>query len=260
MPKVDFHPLTPERHRQKSWQRYTRYDFAATAHLAPLVVSELPRAAVALPVAFIEQGDGFIPAAVLGLRPNHNLMVAADGRWLAGYVPAAFRSHPFRLAKTAEGQQVLCIDEASGLLAEIGQAETLFDADDKPTEPVRQILQFLARIEQSRIATLKACASLQQHQLIVPWSLSIQEDGAERKLEGLFRTDEQALQACTGEVLTDLMQTGALMLAYTQLLSMQHLMRLRRLMQTQSNLPRGKAVDLDFLNEEEDNISFDGLG
>lgn len=260
MATTDFHPLSAERHRQKSWRRYTRYDFAANTSVAPLVAAELARASVSLPIAFIEQDEAFIPAAVLGLRPQHNLLVGADGRWLGRYVPAVFRSHPFRLANTADGQQVLCIDEASGLLADVGEGETLFDADVKPTAAVQEVLSFLSNIEQNRPATVAACAALQQHQLIVPWPITLKEDGSERKLTGLYQTDERALQQCDGEALAELMQAGALTLAYTQLLSMQHLSALQRLMQNQAAAPSGQTMDLDFLNEEEDSISFDGLG
>jgi hypothetical protein len=49
------------------WKRYDNYHFAALDAVVPLVVQELPKACMALPIAFIEQGDAFVPAALQGL-------------------------------------------------------------------------------------------------------------------------------------------------------------------------------------------------
>ncbi|MEA1053628.1 SapC family protein [Lamprobacter modestohalophilus] len=113
---ANLQPITLSRHRDQRWARYTDYRFAAADTLAPLVVQELPKALMSLPIGFIEQPDGYGLVAVQSLQPGQNLFVSVDGRWLGGYVPALYRGYPFALAKTEEGQQVLCIDEDSGLV------------------------------------------------------------------------------------------------------------------------------------------------
>src|SRR5690554_4574124 len=96
----DLQVVSKERHAQKRWKRYSSYAFAAGDSVAPLVIQEIPKACIALPIGFIESEDGYFPVAVQGLTPDSNLLVAPDGRWLTSYVPAAYRSYPFRMANT----------------------------------------------------------------------------------------------------------------------------------------------------------------
>jgi hypothetical protein len=108
------------------WKRYESYAFAAQDAVAPLVVQELPKACMSLPIAFIQQGETFVPAAVQGLQPGQNLFVSPDGRWVGPYTPAAYRGYPFALANADNGQVVLCVDTDSGLVGE-DYTETFFD-------------------------------------------------------------------------------------------------------------------------------------
>lgn len=264
-------PITLERHASLRWQRQANYAFAETQVLAPLVAAELPKAAMVLPTGFIEQSDAFAPVAVLGLQPGNNLFVAADGRWLGTYLPAILRGYPFHLAQTGEGQQVLCIDEESGLVGPGPAGEIFFTADGKPTKEILEILNFLSLIDQSRQATQVACAALKKHRLIQPWLIAIKTASDERQVAGLFRIDEAALNQLSGEALHELVQTGALALAYCQLLSMQHLSVLGQLAQAHARAhaqaapapvvplaPQGD-LDLEFLNQG-GTINFGALG
>lgn len=73
-----------------------RLRFAAADAVAPLTAVELPRAVMCLPVSFIQQGEGFFPAAVLSVQPGMNLLSPPTGRWIGNYIPATFRAYPFR--------------------------------------------------------------------------------------------------------------------------------------------------------------------
>ena len=221
---------------------------------------------LSLPLAFIERAGAFVPVAVLGLQPGSNLFVAPDGRWAGPYIPAAFRSYPFRLAPTEDGQQVLCIDEDSGLVAKGPAGERFFNEDGQPAQTTLDILNFLNQIEQSRQATLAACVVLQKHQLIRPWPITVKTDAGEQAIAGLHQIDEAALGQLAGEALHELAQAGALPVAYCQLLSMQHLPALGQLAQARAQaaaavppaaLPAGD-LDLEFLNRG-DTISFGNL-
>jgi len=101
------YPISQTRHAAKHWQRFSSYAFAANSAILPLVGTELAKAALAFPIALIQQGKGFVPAAVLGLEPGKNLFVAPDGRWLGSYVPSALRGYPFLLGNTEDGKQLL---------------------------------------------------------------------------------------------------------------------------------------------------------
>ena len=162
-----------------------------------------------------------------------NLFVAPNGRWLGRYVPAALRSHPFRLARTEDERLALCIDEDSGLLG-AEEVEPFFDAGGEVAAPLKQVMDFLTQVETNRVTTQGVCDRLQAHGLIQPWPVKVQGADGERTLEGLFRIDEAALNALPAEALVELRDAGALSLAYCQLLSMQQLSLLGELAQARA--------------------------
>ena len=264
----NYQAISSEHHASKRWKRYTNYRFAAADSVVPLVAAELPKAVMSLPIAFIEQGDVYVPAAVLGLQPGNNVFVAPDWRWVGNYIPAAFRSYPFRLAKTEDGQQVLCIDEDCDLLSDGPTGEAFFNDDGQPAQTTLDILGFLTQIEQNRVATAAACAVLQKHTLIRPWPITLKTETGEKKIAGLFQIDEAALNQLSGEALLEVLQAGGLPLAYCQLLSMQHLPLLGQLTEAQAKAsaqalslqqlaPNGE-LNLEFLNQG-GTFNFSGL-
>ena len=208
-----FVALSRNHHAGKRWLRHASYRFAAQDALIPLVAQELPKAIMSLPVGFIAAGEGFVPVAVQGLTPGQNLFVAPDGRWLAAYTPAAYRGYPFRLARAENGQQVLCFDQESGLISDGAQGEPLFDEAGNPSKGVTEVMNFLTQVQTNRELTDRVCALLQQHGLIQPWPLKVQEAGGERMVEGLYRIDEAALNALPADVFSALRDGGALPLA-----------------------------------------------
>lgn len=181
---VDYQVITRERHGLKHWLNHSGYTFAAGEALCPLVVQELPKAVLSMPISFVSEGEHFVPVAVQGLAAGQNLLVALDGRWLAPYIPALYRGYPFRMALTEQGEQVLCIDEASGLMSE-SAGEPFFNEDGTPAQAVLEILEFFNQIEANRQLTRSICAVLQQHGLIQPWPITVQgEHGEHSRLNG----------------------------------------------------------------------------
>lgn len=255
MPNIQ--AVSRERHAKRRWQRYANYKFTAADALTPLVVQELPKAMLSMPIGFLAAQDAFVPVVIQGLKPGKNLFVALDGRWVAGYVPAAYRGYPFVLANTEDGKQVLCIDEDSGLLADIG-GEPFFGEDGQPAKAVSDVLAFLNQIAANRIATQRICALLQQHDLIQPWPIKLQGEEGEQNVEGLYRIDEAKMNQLPAEAFMALRDAGALLLAYCQLLSMQHLPMLGQLVaahaqadaQAAAPLPMiGGDLDLSFMSD-----------
>ena len=245
----NYQAISRERHSDKRWERFTNYTFAAADTVVPLTSIELPKAAMSFPISFIAQGDGYVPAAILGLLPGNNLFVTPDWRWIAQYIPAYYRASPFRLLKAEDGQQILCIDENIGLAADKTSGESFFDEAGKPTQAIQDILNFLNQIEQSRLATTSVCSALQKHNLIRPWQVTLKTDSGEQQIAGLFQIDEMAMNQLSGEALLEVRQAGGLPVAYCQLLSMQHLPMLSQLYETQLNA-RKKTAQQSALNEE----------
>ena len=217
------HPVSRSRHAGKRWKQPINYSHAQHAHTAPVVFAELPKVVLELPVAFVADEAGrFSTVCLLGIDAGQNLLVGPDKRWEGTYIPAFFRAFPFRLAATAEGQRVFCIDEESGLLSDDKEALALLNPEGQLAEATQKIFDLLQQIEQSRVATQAMCASLQKQGLITAWPLTLKTPEGDKSLKGLHRIDEDALNRLEGEALAELHRARALPLAYFQLLSMQH--------------------------------------
>lgn len=263
MPK--YQAVSKSTHANLRWQRYGSYTFAAHDTVAPLVVQELPKACMTLPVALIQQDGKFTPVAVQGLQSGQNLFVAPDGRWIGPYTPAEYRGYPFALAKAKNEQLVLCVDADSGLVGE-GYTERFFDEQGAPSPVVKDVLSFLQQVKQNRELTQRLCAVLDAEGLIQPWPISLNSESGEQPIEGLYRIDEAKFNSLDAQALYRVHQSGALPLVYCQLLSMQHLQGLGKLAQAhaQAKVQAAKAslpttsngeLDLEFLNNN-DTISF----
>lgn len=220
---VDFEPLSATRHGGKRWRPSTDYGFARNQSVIAVTAAEMMRAAPALPIAFQFRGEKVLPVAILGVQPDCNLMVAADGRWLGSYIPAALRAYPFLLKNVEGGKQVLCIDSSATCLSEGPGGTPLFAADGKLSPALDEMLRFLTMTQKSRQLTLLAGTALAKHELLKPWPIRVPTAEGEQAIDGFFQIDEAALGKLDGDAMIQLRDVGALTIAYCQLISMQHI-------------------------------------
>lgn len=253
MPKLI--PISKETHSGKSWTRFDSYQFAAKDNIAPLVGAEVAKAVLAFPMAFIKQQDNFVLVAVLSLTPGQNMFVAPNGQWLGGYVPSAYRGYPFRLAK-AEGNDdlILCVDEDSGLINnDPNTGEPFFDESGETSKQVKDILNFLGQIEQNRTVTQLAVVSLAEAGVITEWNLKIKDGDQEKPVAGLYMIDEAKLNNLEDDQFLRLRKTGALPIAYGQLLSMGNIVVFERLAKLHQQMSQQQAPPQDVgINLEDD--------
>jgi hypothetical protein len=255
-----FKLITPEAFGERRWRRFTDVGFAARDILSTLVLPELPRAMLHMPVALTPHGEGYVPAALQGLDKDENLFVGASGRWLGGYMPAAYRAYPFAFTDAGDGRRLLCFDEDSGLLTD-GEGEAFFDESGEASEVVRGVVDFLSKLSAARTRSRQCCDLLARHELIVPWPARVTVAGRERVLNGLYRIDEAALQTLPADALAELRDGGALPLIYCQLLSMQNLGRLVQLAEHRAAAapafdPETDSID-ELLGRNDEVLSFD---
>lgn len=221
---VNLVAVSHERHGGKRWRAAGGYAFAATQTLIPLVGLEFSNAAVAMPIAFVEHSGNYVPVAVLSPVQGRNLFVGPSGQWLGIYVPAALRSYPFRLAVHEGSKQVsLCIDEDSGWVIDASvdaAAARFFEEDGSPSAALKAVAEFLQQVEHNRMQTNAAIAALAEARLLQPWPLTVTLGKQQVTANGLYRTDEVALNAISGETFLKLRNVSALVLAYAQLISM----------------------------------------
>ncbi|MFZ2634628.1 MAG: SapC family protein [Desulfosalsimonadaceae bacterium] len=213
-------PLSPERHTGKCWKRFTSYDFSAKTQLAPLTAAELLKSVHAMPLCFARKDTRFYLAGLLAPKPGKNWFVGPDGRWLGGYVPACFRSHPFSLSKIEDfDKPILCVNESSGLISDT-EGEPLFNPDGQLSNAVSQVLVFLQEVERNKAITQTGVDALAEAGVIAPWPIKIKAGATEMAVAGVYRIDEAKFAGLNDAVFLGLRKGQALPIAWAQLFSM----------------------------------------
>ncbi len=246
-----FAPVARERHAGKAWRQFGNYSFAATEALVPVVGIELTDAALAMPLAFVEQSDRFVLVAVLSPTPGRNLFVGPDGRWLGHYVPAIVRGHPFRLVpKRGSEEWIFCLDEEAQSVVDATEGgEPLFDADGNLAPGTKAVRDRLIQRERNQAATDAAVGALAKAGVIRRWEVKLKTGSEEQNVTGLYRVDEAAMNALDDDPFRLLRRSSALPVAYAQLLSMKQLGVFERLAQQQAQLAQPPAVLPESLDE-----------
>ncbi|WP_166016339.1 SapC family protein [Chelativorans multitrophicus] len=255
-------PISRTNHAGKTWKRAQTYGFASRQPVAPVVGLELATAAVNMPLGFIRQGENYHLAALLSFGQDSNLFVGTDGRWAGTYIPAAFRSYPFRLMRQEGGEQMMvCVDEESDLVRDDDEGEAFFQDGGKPSKLVNQIADFLQQYEASRLATDIAVKALDEAGVIGPWEITVKGKDRELPVTGLFRIDETKLNALDDQTYLGLRKAGALGVAYAQIVSMNRLEVLGRLAEHHENVAKARQQakplpELDELFGNDDKLIF----
>lgn len=261
---VNYALITRETHSTKHWRKPRNYAFAAQEALAALGANELGQVAMSMPIAFNALDASYVPVALLGFQSGKNLLVGLQGQWLGSYVPSALQHYPFSLTMTETGEHALCLAEDSQCIGVHGEGEPFFAQDGQLSPALARVVQAMTDTERHRQACHAPCLALAKHGLIEPWPIVLKNGATEQKLAGLFRVNENALNQVTADALLELRNTGALAMAYCQLLSMQHLPRLGQLADAHNRAqaeseamseamvvaklaPKGE-LDLEFLN------------
>ena len=188
--------------------------------MVPIVTWEFGYVAPWMPIVFSEQAGGLAPMAMMSPVPGRNLFVSPEGQWVGGYIPAIFRTYPFREAHL-EGRKegVVCFDEDSGLLAE-EDAGDFFAENGEPSAALRGILDLLQAMSAAQSETELAMASIAAAGITEQWPLRVRTGELESATYCLHRINEAALSALDDAAFLNLRSTGGLVLAYLQLVSM----------------------------------------
>jgi len=252
--------ISKSSHAQTHYYPREGYHHTREQLVAPILLAELPKLTQHFMLGFMPQGEHFIAVALLGVEQGQNLYVHPDGRWLGSYVPASLRGYPFNLLPDEHGQQVLCIDAEQLVDAtDVGQA--LFDEHGQPSDALVKQLDFQQHCEANRQRTQQAVDALQQADVLQPWPLEISrgEGATPKRVEGLYRIDEKALNTLDAETYVTL-QGAPMALAHAQLFAAHQLSQLteRAKFHAQTG-PQEMPDDLDSLFNDDDDgdLSFD---
>jgi hypothetical protein len=257
--------VTPERHAKKQWKHSNSCAFVAEDTVIPLVGVELEKAIFSMLIGFVEQEAGYQLVGITSLRPGTNMYVAPNGKWLGTYIPAALRGHPFKLVRQESSDElILSINEASGLVAE-GEEDGMafFDDQDKPSQVIKDILNFLNSVEASRTLTQVAVDALADAGLIIPWEINLKQDEEVVPVKGLFQVDKEALNKMDDEDFLTVRKAGGLPVAYAQLFSknqtgvLERLGQLRGQILSQAAEPEAANLTGFSLSEGEGSLIFE---
>ncbi|HAM47168.1 MAG TPA: SapC family protein, partial [Alphaproteobacteria bacterium] len=175
------------------------------------------------PIVF-SMSDPIVPVAIVGLKPDRNLFVGADGNWDKDvYIPAYIRRYPFILVENSEaGKLVLCCDDsADHFKPATGAAPSasLFE-DGKPTALANRIMTFCTEFQQHYQAAIALCRLLSEYELLVSRRADVALNNGEKlALEGFQMVDEDRLRSLRDEKFLELRHKGVLPLIYTHLAS-----------------------------------------
>lgn len=260
-PSAEIIPIAPETVSGKSWSKIGSYFFAASDTVCELSLSEVSKAAVNLPMAFMRNDTGkFTLVAVQGFQPQENVLVSAEGQWLSNYVPAHYRFHPFTLAQNDQEQLVLCINNAHQQIKDSTSDEAFFDENGELTPLLTNVFKGLVERWNGLKQAQSIAKQLDDLDLIVPWDINLQAGGQGIRVQGYYRIDEQKIAELSAEQLVKLRDCGGLALAYCQMLSMNHLSYLERL--KEGSASSNNSVDMNDLNlgaSNDDSLNFDNL-
>ncbi|MCC5992834.1 MAG: SapC family protein [Rhodobacteraceae bacterium] len=212
--------LSRERHSGLRWRKPEDYGFARAQHHVPLVLAEIEVAAAALPVLFAEDPAGGLPrpVALLRLNADHSPYVTQDGRWLAPYIPALLRVHPFsarpapQTGQTAPRMELL-VDESTGLITEDATALRFFDPLGAPSKALEKVVHFFQHYGASTRATRIAMQALAEARSPDGTGLFRALTHRDQAMPGLLGLDRAAFDALDDSTFLKLRATGALPLA-----------------------------------------------
>jgi hypothetical protein len=196
------------------------------------IPSELRNLVADYPVFLHRDRDSgrFLPMAMFGFKEGENLFLEGH-RWQASYIPLMVRRGPFMIgfqgggAEGRERQMVISVDLDDPRVGTEG--EPLFDPFGGNSEYTERLIEVLQQIDQGQAAIDAFSRSLEDHDLIEPFSLDIRLDsGKQRSLKGFYTIHEEKLAALPGPVLEDFSRRGVLYAAYMVLASMANVPRL----------------------------------
>jgi len=229
-------PVTEGETPHLGWAKETQdYSFAAEDTLAPLVTEELTDALRDQLIAFAydDQAQEYRLMALQSLQNGINVYVGPEGKWLGRHKPRIYANHPFALVALNAKQAHVYINQAAKEVHQPPQDEDscLFDDQGQLTAEFQEKFNQLQAYHRQTQVTQAQVNLLAQYQLIQAWPLELNTgpDGTPEQVEGLYRIDQDALNKLDEAASADLVRSGALQIAYAQILSYSRLIDLSRL-------------------------------
>jgi hypothetical protein len=219
-------PLSKEQHATTKINNTNAFSHISGEHMLPVVVHEFVVAGAEFPIVFVKANDSFQPVVMLGLTAQQNLYLQ-DGKWQAQYIPRAVRNYPLVLVKDKpDGDRLLvAVDESSERLSD-AEGQALFNDDGSESEFLTYRKQQMADYIDMGVVTRNFVEKLKSLDLIIEQVLTLNINGEERRINGIYLIDEKKFNDLSDDVFLELRKNGYLTAIYAQLVSVNHTQKL----------------------------------
>jgi len=221
-------PVTKETLAKKRLKPLADFNFLAEQPVVEIVAGEFSSVSAVYPIFFIERDGAYHPVALLSLISGQNIFVETDGAWSGYYLPAAFRRFPFAVVpQDVDGKPTPMLMVEEEMLSDT-EGEPLYPEDPKAEAegPIGRTIRLMAETDRHHAGTAMMMAQLKAADLIRAADLEVNLSGQKHNITGLFGIDEKKLNELPDDKFLDLRKSGALSLAYMQLLSVGQVQRL----------------------------------
>lgn len=241
--------VSKEEHKNIKIRTNAGIGHTATAHVAPVVVTEFADVASNSPIVFIrdETNTRFRTATMLGLQAEECLFYR-DNEWQGTHIPMNLGRVPFSIKQIGDGQTVgAAVDLNSDLVSET-EGDPLFDEDGKETEYFQRVNGFLSQLFEGEMATQKFVAALEKHDLLREFRLLTEDvNGVKRELTGLWSPASDLLLKLSDEAVLELHKSGYLAAIHVAVQSMAQIKRLVQL-NNQRNEAKIRSIKVEMVD------------
>lgn len=227
---ADVVPLSRERHKDWFVDMAQGYGFTSETNSIYVAGTEFPMVSREYPIVFAKDSQGdLVPVAMLGLRRNQNLMVAADGTWLGSYIPAYIRRYPFVLANVdpQANSFAVCIDESYSGFNTAGEGERLITESGEHGEILSNSVKFLEEFHKHSEITATFCKAVNEAGLVESMQANFSmRSGSTFSLAGLHCVPRNKIKALSAEQLKRFADRDYLDLLYLHVYSLSNMDKL----------------------------------
>ena len=199
----------------------------------PIYLAELKYIALHFPIILTKGvNNTFDIKCLMSLLGDQNVYIDNKGSWTGLYLPTFLRCLPFVIGETEEEpiKKVICFNSGEDLNLINNSLKPgyipFFDKNGDISKKLGEIMRLLESIKPNNIKTKLALKDLQEEDMLVEWPITMKFHDGEKLIDGLFKINEKKLNKLSKDQLHRLYQSGALQIAYFQILSIENLKKI----------------------------------
>ena len=188
---TSYKPISKEEHKKFMFSNPQNWSFAKEQNNCPICLAEVRYILQSTVIIFLkdnplkEKTSHFKLYAIQGLANKQNLYINKKGQWITKYIPAFYRSQPFKFIYNAEKKDlILCYDDEMNLLSDKIKTDEFFPIFDKKGNPSPEFQQKISLTKgyyENLKTTDEAVTLLTDLNLIEEWPITLKYLDEEKK-------------------------------------------------------------------------------